>query len=68
MRTDEILRPKPPNERMGVRQMEGGFELRLFFSGADLVGRGAPADQEGDGINEERLAGSGLPVRTVKPD
>lgn len=51
---------------MGVREMEGGFELRLLFSGTDLVARGAPADQQGDGINEERLAGSGLPGQDRK--
>ena len=58
--------PKTPNEGMGIRKMEGGFKLRLFFSGTDLVGRGAPADQQGDGINEERLAGAGLPRQDRK--
>ena len=42
--TDDILQPQALNERMGVWKVEGGFELRLFFSGTDLVGRGSPAD------------------------
>jgi hypothetical protein len=52
---------------MGVREVEGGFELGLIFPGTNLVGRGPPADQQGDGINEERLSGSGLPGQDRKP-
>jgi hypothetical protein len=52
---------------MGVRKVKGGFKLGLVFSGTDLVGRGTPADQEGDGINEERFSSPGLPGQDCKP-
>ncbi len=52
---------------MGVWEVEGGFELGLVFSGTDLVGQGSPADQQCDGINEERFTGPGLPGQDCKP-
>jgi hypothetical protein len=52
---------------MGVWEVEGGFKLGLVFSGTDLVGQGSPADQQGDGINEERFSGPGLPGQDRKP-
>jgi len=36
---------------MGVWEVERCFELGLIFSGTDLVGRGSPADQQGNGID-----------------
>ena len=52
---------------MGVWEVKGCFELGLVFSGTDLVGRGSPADQQGEGIDEERFTGPGLPGQDRKP-
>jgi hypothetical protein len=52
---------------MGVWEVEGCFKLGLVFSGTNLVGRGPSADQQGDGINEERFTSPGLPGQDRKP-
>ena len=52
---------------MGVREVEESLKLGLVFSGTDLIGRGPPADQEGDRINEKRFTGPGLPGQDCKP-
>ena len=52
---------------MGIWEVEGGFKLGLVFSGTDLVSQASTADQQGDGINEERFTGSGLPGQDRKP-
>jgi hypothetical protein len=59
--------PESMKEWVGFREMKGCFQLGLLFSGADVIGRGPPTDQQGDGINEERFAGSGLPGQDRKP-
>lgn len=52
---------------MGVWEMEGGFELGLGLSGADLFGRGPTADEQGDGINEKGFTSPRLPGQDDKP-
>ena len=52
---------------MGVWEVEGCFKLGLVFSRTDLVSRGPSADQQSDGIDEERFTGPGLPGQDCKP-
>jgi hypothetical protein len=65
--TDDVLEPQALKKWMVVREMEGRFKLGLVFSGTDLVCRGSPADQQGDGIDEERFTGAGLTGQDRKP-
>ncbi len=43
--SDDVLRPKLLEQRMGARKMKGGFKLRFVLAGTDLFGRGSPADE-----------------------
>jgi hypothetical protein len=67
VRTDDVVEPQALKEWMPVREMKGRFKLSLVFSGTDLVGRSASADQQGDGVDEERFTGAGLTGQDCKP-
>ena len=49
-----------------VASLEDGFDGRLRLAGPDQVGGRAAAEQQADGLDEDRLAGAGLPGQDVE--
>ncbi len=56
-----LRRDFPPHDDLAaVRGVEDGFDRGGFLAGAHELGRGAPADEQADGADEDGLAGAGL--------
>ncbi len=53
-------------EAVGAAHVEEGFDLGLARAGAHLLGRGAAAEDEGEGADDDRLAGAGLTGEDVE--
>ena len=56
----------PQDHFPAVRRVEDGLDRRRVLPGPDEVGRGAAADQQPDGADEDGLAGAGLAGQDVQ--
>ena len=55
-----------PHQQLFSAAFEDRFDRRDVFAGADEVAGGAPAEQQSDRFDEDRLAGAGLAGQHVQ--
>ena len=54
------------DEQLFAAALEDRFDGRGVLAGADEVARGAAAEQQADGLDEDRLAGAGFAGQDVQ--
>jgi hypothetical protein len=60
MRTQQVQAAQLLEQRVRRRKMKRRFKLRFLFTGPDLLRRASSADEQRNGINEQRFPCAGF--------